>query len=113
MPFKDEHSTRVQWLLDHGVIETSDDMPRNVSLEWLRNCCHENRIGVAVIKPVWRDGGKLISLALCRSDTILTDSDIVEHFPPDTPGRDIKAVAVANGWVFSMEDISWGSPINS
>lgn len=64
------------------------------------------------IKPVY-DGSKLISLALCYSNHILVDEDIIEHFPYDYSGVDIKKFAVEWGYVKSIANVKWGSPINN
>jgi len=67
------------------------------------------------IRPVHpKGGGKLLSLALCRYDSrkiLLVDEDILEHFPPDTSGKDIKLAAVEFFGATSIEDVHWSGPI--
>jgi hypothetical protein len=58
------------------------------------------------------DTERLMSIALCRrDDRILVDSDIIEHFPPDSRGVDIKAMAVEYGHATSADHVEWGKPI--
>lgn len=64
----------------------------------------------AYIRPVHMDH-RLISLALCKYDDPLVDEDIIAHFPPDEPGKDIKAMAVEYGHASSVECVHWASPI--
>jgi hypothetical protein len=64
------------------------------------------------INPVHRkDTEELISLALCTTNDPIQDNEILEHFPSDTPGVDIKDVAVDNEWAVSTEDVEWGKPL--
>ena len=65
------------------------------------------------IRPVYV-GERLSSIALARTKhETLVDSDIIEHFPPDTPGRDISAMALEFGYAQRPTDIQWAGPINN
>ncbi|NJK93223.1 MAG: hypothetical protein HC904_16260 [Blastochloris sp.] len=60
------------------------------------------------IRPVGRDA--LQGFALCRTNgAILVDEQIVEHFPKDATGKEIKTVAVDAGLVNSPEEVEWGN----
>lgn len=67
----------------------------------------------AYIRPVHpKGGGPLKSLALCRSDDILLqDSCIIDHFPPDTPGKDIAELAVEFGHASHVDNVHWAGCI--
>jgi hypothetical protein len=67
----------------------------------------------AYIRPVHpKGGGAVMSLALCRCEgALLIDADVYEHFPPDTPGKDIKAIAVEYGHANDILNVHWAAPI--
>ncbi len=51
-----------------------------------------------------------LSIALCRTNgEIAIDSDILDHFDPTTPGKDIKAVAEE---FHGSTDCTWGECLN-
>lgn len=53
-----------------------------------------------------------ISIMLARTDKdILWDDDIISHFTPDTPGTDIKDMAIEYGHTDHRDNIKWGNPI--
>lgn len=97
--------------------EAQDTAAREV--ENLANLIRELRTGEekpkhAYIRPVHCVGGAVMpdSLALCKSEgELLTDSDVIDHFPPDTPGKDIKAMAVEVGAATSIDHVHWAKPI--
>lgn len=63
----------------------------------------------AWIRPVHRgDDGPLIGLALCCTNgKCLVDGDVIEHFPKDASGKEIKLEAVDLGY-----EAEWGSVLN-
>ena len=61
---------------------------------------------VAYIKPVWSQN-RLLSLALCKSDSVIVDEDIIEHFDKNERGKDIKEIATELGY----EKVIWGTQI--
>lgn len=65
----------------------------------------------AYIRPVYV-GERLSSLALCRNEDVITDSDIISHFSPETPGIEIKEVAVEMGEADSLNSVHWSDIID-
>jgi hypothetical protein len=59
------------------------------------------------IKPVHhKETGRLMSLALCRTDNPLVDEHILEHFPAHTSGNDIEETAKE---FFNASEVEWGT----
>lgn len=67
----------------------------------------------AYIRPLHPEGGgRLKGLVLARTDgPIQVDEQIIEHFPADTPGVEIKAMAVEFEHADCVEHVHWASPI--
>lgn len=69
----------------------------------------------AYIRPVHgKDDNAVLpkSLALCKyEDCVLIDNDIIEHFDPYTPGKEIARCAVELGIVAQPEDVCWAMPM--
>jgi len=62
------------------------------------------------IRPVYAQGSRLISFALCRSNgEMLVDNQIVEHFETDDTGVEIKMVAKE---FHGATEVVWGKPID-
>ncbi len=60
------------------------------------------------IRPCGRDF--LTGFALVRHNgEVLVDEEIIEHFPKDATGKEIKAAAVDAGFVNSPSEIEWGT----
>jgi hypothetical protein len=67
------------------------------------------------IRPVYevREDGteRLMSQALCTTAfDILTDEQILEHFPLDITGKEIRKEAIET---FGAEDVAWGTAIQA
>lgn len=63
------------------------------------------------IRPAYNANGRLMSIALCKTnEQILVDEQVVEHFPRDTGGVHIKEWADE---YLGCKDVEWGKPINA
>ena len=62
-----------------------------------------------IIRPVYIND-VLTGYALCKTDNILVDSDIVDHFGKDYNGKMIRETAQE---FHGISDIRWGKPINN
>jgi hypothetical protein len=57
-------------------------------------------------------GNTLTGFALCRTNgEVLVDEQIIEHFPVDATGKEIKAAAVDLGLVNSADEVEWGKAL--
>ena len=64
------------------------------------------------IRPVCNSDDQLKGLALCRvKDKPLIDGDIISHFPANTPGVEIKAMAVEFGHAENEDCVEWAQPL--
>ena len=63
----------------------------------------------AVIRPVYLND-VLTGYALCKGETILVDSHILDHFGKDYNGKMIKETAKE---FHGIDECRWGKPINN
>ncbi len=65
------------------------------------------------IRPV-HVGRRLVGTALCLTKgEVLMDEQILQHFPLDVTGRDVREIAVDMYGARSLDDVEWAGPIET